>query len=81
MIYYYFDLTLLLLLLIVLLYVIQKELRTDGKAVQYIVLSTVLTLAFKYNWGTPFWGLEMKMPMLLVFVLGSFPITSIHLRF
>lgn len=60
MIYYYFDLTLLLLLLIVLLYVIQKELRTDGKAVQYIVLSTVLTLAFKYNWGTPFWGLEYE---------------------
>lgn len=60
MIYYYFDLTLLLFFLILLLYVIQKELRTDGKVVQYIVLCATLTFVFKYNWGIQFWGLEYE---------------------
>ena len=58
--YYYFDLVLLLGFLVTLLYVIQKELRTDKKAVLYIVLCAVLTIIFKYNWGIPFWGLEYE---------------------
>ena len=80
MIYYYFDLILLLSFLIVLIYVIQKELKTDKKAVQYIIICVALTFVFKYNWGMPFWGLE-KMPMLLAFVLDSFPTIYTLLRF
>ena len=60
MIYYYFDLILLLSFLIVLVYVIQKELKTDKKAVQYIIICVALTFIFKYNWGMPFWGLEYE---------------------
>jgi len=58
--YYYFDLVLLLGFFVTLLYVIQKELRTDKKAVLYIVLCAALTIIFKYNWGIPFWGLEYE---------------------
>lgn len=78
---YYLCVVLIIFLFILLIHELIYDYKSIRRPYKRILLCLVLTLLFKYNYGTHFYGLEMRMLMFLVFVLGNSCMTYFQLLF